>query len=171
MFPDRGQILLQLHELDFTEGSPICGTEKDQHGALRTHDRLQSLRPAVLILRRNGWNGLAGVRACLDVLPIEGHCAKKQGRDRLCARLPWRGSELQRSDRSAGRLGETATPSWLRFWFSLPAWRLPWEHASGYKPPRTRRYLSEADTQRSILKWPEIRNIRFAGSNEDVTAY
>lgn len=38
LFPDRRQILLQLHELDFTEGSPIRGTEKDQHGALRTHD-------------------------------------------------------------------------------------------------------------------------------------
>jgi len=29
LFPDGGQVLLQLHELDFTEGSPIRGTEKD----------------------------------------------------------------------------------------------------------------------------------------------
>ena len=42
LLSDRFQMLLQLHELDFAERSPVRRTEKDQHGSLRAHDRLES---------------------------------------------------------------------------------------------------------------------------------
>jgi hypothetical protein len=69
--PDRIESLLQLHELDFTEGSPIRGTEKDQHGAAGTHDRFESLNAAVLVDGGKCGNLLADSRAGLDVLPIQ----------------------------------------------------------------------------------------------------
>ena len=69
LFFDCSKILLQLHELDFTERSPIRGAKKDQHRSFRSHDRFNRLRPAVLILRGKGWNLLTYLRTGLDVLP------------------------------------------------------------------------------------------------------
>jgi hypothetical protein len=46
---NRAQILLQFHELDFAIQSPVRRTEKDQHGPLRTHDRLEVPGSTVLV--------------------------------------------------------------------------------------------------------------------------
>jgi hypothetical protein len=38
LFPDRFQVLFQLNELNLAERSPVRRTEKDDHGAFRSHD-------------------------------------------------------------------------------------------------------------------------------------
>ena len=75
---DCGKILLQLHELDFTERSPIRGAKKDQHRSFWPHDRFKRLGSAVLILRRKGWNLLTYLRSGLDVLPMKCNDLKRQ---------------------------------------------------------------------------------------------
>lgn len=40
---------LQLHELRFAIGSPVCRTEEDEHQTVATHQRLQRLRAAELV--------------------------------------------------------------------------------------------------------------------------
>jgi hypothetical protein len=48
---DSLQILFQLDELDLTERSPVRGTEEDKDGPFRTHDGLERLGAAFLVLR------------------------------------------------------------------------------------------------------------------------
>ena len=71
LFPDCGEILLQLHELDFTERSPIGGAEEDPHGAFRPHNRLQGRRAPVLTCRGKRRNLLNDLGTGLDVLRVE----------------------------------------------------------------------------------------------------
>ena len=71
LFPDRIEMLLQLHELDFTERLPVRRTEKDQHGAFGSHDRLEILSSTVLVRGRKRGHLLAHLRAGLDALRVK----------------------------------------------------------------------------------------------------
>jgi hypothetical protein len=77
LFSDCIEMLLQLHELDFTERSPIRRTEKDQHGAFGSHDRFEILSPTVLVRRGKRGHLLAHLRAGLDALCVK--CGDRQG--------------------------------------------------------------------------------------------
>jgi hypothetical protein len=68
--PDRVQMLFQLDELDLAERSPIRGTKEYEHGPVRTHDRFESLVPALLVLRRKSGYLLTYVWPGLDALAV-----------------------------------------------------------------------------------------------------
>jgi hypothetical protein len=71
LFPDRLQVLFQLDELNLAERSPVGGTEKDNHGTLRSHDRFERLVSPVLVACRKRGNGLARGRSSLNILSVE----------------------------------------------------------------------------------------------------
>ncbi len=50
---------LQLDQLPFAKGSPICGTEKEKNRAVRSFERLERLCPPKLVARRKGWSLLS----------------------------------------------------------------------------------------------------------------
>jgi len=54
---------LQLHELRFAEGSPIGGTKKKKHSALRSFEGLVGLLMAELIGQNKRWSWLADFQA------------------------------------------------------------------------------------------------------------
>ena len=64
------QPTLQLHELRFAVGSPVCRTDEDEHRALRPHDRLQRPRRAVLILEAELRHALAHLRSQLGHIDL-----------------------------------------------------------------------------------------------------
>jgi len=43
---------LQLDQLPFAEGSPVSGTEKEKHGAVRAFEGIESLLAAKLVVKR-----------------------------------------------------------------------------------------------------------------------
>jgi hypothetical protein len=80
LLPDRLQMLFQLDELDLAERSPIRGAKKYQHGAFRSHDGLESLGSAFLVLCGKRGYRLAHIRPGLDVLAVK--CRDRQRPER-----------------------------------------------------------------------------------------
>ena len=71
VLPDRVQMLFQLDELDLAERSPIRGPEEHEHGPFRTHDRFESLVPALLVGRRKSGYRLTQIRSGFDALALQ----------------------------------------------------------------------------------------------------
>jgi hypothetical protein len=71
LLPDRVQMLFQLDELDLAERSPIRGPEEHEHGPFRTHDRFESLVPALLVGRRKSRHLLTHLRSGFDALAVQ----------------------------------------------------------------------------------------------------
>ena len=68
---DGVQMLFQFDELDLAERSPIRRTEEHEHGPVRTHNGIESLVPAFLVLRGNSGYLLAYIRSGLDALAVQ----------------------------------------------------------------------------------------------------
>jgi len=49
---------LQLDQLPFAEGSPVCGTEKEKNGAVCSFEGIESLHAVKLVVERKGWSFL-----------------------------------------------------------------------------------------------------------------
>src|SRR5271169_703065 len=47
---------LQLDQLPFAEGSPVGGTEKQKHRAVRSFQGIERLHPAKLVAKRKSWS-------------------------------------------------------------------------------------------------------------------